>query len=745
VVDEVDVESLDVGSSSLVASQVSNTGDAPIDGYVDFYGYHSLAGGWVFVGWVAHSGSRKDEFLDCIVHFLDGAVAQRVPVLFFSRTDLEGRGVGFVVFCVAEKKTNRAFQYLSVDLAESIFKIGLTHGVLPFSTNELIDRLRPILSRVGVGSQSGKMERLLSSVPQSASARGFIDFYGYHSVAGGWLFCGWVDPAWPAQKGPSQFIISFQGGDVTGAAQAILYPRGDLDGDAEGVVFFIRGPADALGPLNSLSFEVDGVRSVICPSRAAPKLREAELLAQLKSIVLQAPPGLQRERFLGVLGQQPYQGLDTLNDLRSPVLFCVDEAIVCGDAGLVLIGWSLFVSNEVTEAYVRTASHSVKFDIQNFIKVERRDVLEAFPQHGFSDSRCGFVGFIPIPIASDEKMYIEIHTGCNEIGYYNVKKPKLEGISAIKRLLEGFNFRFGAPQQDYDLVLGPAVRALNSARLSTRPSVEVSEYGAMPNDPKFSVIIPLYGRLDFIEYQLALFSNYSGNDQVEFIYVLDDPDRRVEAKILFASIYERTLVPFRAILLERNIGFAPANNIGLEYAHGTYIAYLNSDVFPGTSDWLERLSERLIEDPKLGVIGPLLLFEDGSIQHRGMYFKQLPEFGNWYFCMHQDKGLRFVGSRGVQPCASITGACMVLRRELAVQVGGFDETYVIGDFEDSDLCFKLRSLGLACAVDSEVELFHLERKSQLGSGVSWRMNLTLYNAWEHERRWASTIKEIQAQ
>jgi GT2 family glycosyltransferase len=735
---------MDIGAMAVIAPRVSHSDDAPVDGYVDFYGYHRLAGGWVFVGWVAHSGSRNDEVLNCVVQFLDDSIARQAPVLFFSRTDLDGRGIGFVIFVKADKKTNRALRYLSIDLSWSVFRIGLTHGVAQLSTNELIDRLSPILSRAEAGSHAQEMERLLSNTPQSTSAGGFIDFYGYHSVAGGWLFCGWVGHVWSDRKEPTQFIISFQGDDVTGAAQAILYPRRDLDGDADGAVFFIRGPAHALGALLSISFEVDGVRSVICPSRAAPKLREPELLAQLKSIVLQAPPGLRRERFLGVLGQQPYQGLDTLNDLRSPVLLCVDEAIVCGDAGLVLIGWSLFAPDDVTDAYVRTGAHSVKFNIQDFIKIERFDVLEAFSQIGISDPRCGFVGFVPLQVLSDEQIYLEIHTSCNEIGYYNVKKPRLEGMPAIKRLLEGFNFRFGEPQRAYDQVLGPAVRALNSARLSTRPSVEVAEYGIVPGEPKFSVIVPLYGRLDFVEYQLALFSIYSGYKQVELIYVLDDPARRVEAKILFASIYERTLVPFRAVLLENNVGFAPANNIGLEYAHGTYIAYLNSDVFPGTPDWLERLSERLIADPTLGVVGPLLLFEDGSVQHRGMYFKQLPEFGNWYFCMHQDKGLRYVGSRGIQQCISITGACMVLRRELAVQVGGFDESYVIGDFEDSDFCFKLRSLGLACAVDSEVELFHLERKSQLGSGVSWRMNLTLYNAWEHERRWASTIKEIQA-
>ena len=740
-----EIDAIDIGPTPYISSSESHTDSAPAGGYVDFYGYHRLAGGWVFMGWVAHGGADKDELQNCVAQFLDDTIAYQPPVLFFSRDDLAGRGTGFVAFFGAPEATNQAFQHLKITFSGLFFRIAPTHDVLLLSTDELIERLGPILVHAEENSHRQRIEQLLSIPFPLTLVSGFVDFYGYHSASGGWLFCGWVGQGWSGQKRLNNFIVSFQEGDIVGEPLTILYPRQDLEGNAEGVVFFVRGPASVLGALLSISFDVDGVQIVVRSPQAGPKLRESELLASLRPIVLQAMPGLQRERFLGVLGQLPYQGQDTLNNLHSPVLFCVDEAIICGSSGLVLMGWFLSTREEVTEIYVRTAACSVKFNIDDCIKVGRADVLEAFPQHGFDDQQCGFVGFVPISVMSGEQIYIEIRTHNNEIGYHNVKRPKLEGMSAIKRLLEGLDFRFADLQRAYDLVLGPAVSALNRARLSTRPGVKISEYGIVPDKPKFSVIVPLYGRLDFVEYQLALFSKYFGYNEVELIYVLDDPARRVEAQALFAATYERTLLPFRAILLEHNVGFAPANNIGLEYAHGTYIAYLNSDVFPGTPDWLERLSDRLVEDPTLGVVGPLLLFEDGSVQHRGMYFKKLPEFSNWYFCMHQDKGLRYVGPRGIQPCVGITGACMVLRRELAIEIGGFEECYVIGDFEDSDLCFKLHNLGLRCAVDGDVELFHLERKSQLGSSVSWRMNLTLYNAWEHERRWASTIAKIQAQ
>jgi GT2 family glycosyltransferase len=291
----------------------------------------------------------------------------------------------------------------------------------------------------------------------------------------------------------------------------------------------------------------------------------------------------------------------------------------------------------------------------------------------------------------------------------------------------------------FDKVVGPAIELLNRGRLKQRPQVGVLEFGTPPAEPRFTIIVPLYGRIDFVEHQLALFSAHPPSRGFDFIYVLDDPPKRREAQFLFASAYERYGIPFRALLFDRNVGFAPANNIGLQYARGEYVCFLNSDAFPGTPDWLERLAGRLERHPELGAVGPLLLYEDDSIQHQGMSFRQLREFGDWYFAQHPGKGLQPNGATGLRQCISITGACMVMKRELAERVGGFDEAYAIGDFEDSDLCLKLHRMGLDCAVDLDVQLYHLERKSQAASGHSWRMNLTLYNAWLHQRRWERTI------
>ncbi len=225
----------------------------------------------------------------------------------------------------------------------------------------------------------------------------------------------------------------------------------------------------------------------------------------------------------------------------------------------------------------------------------------------------------------------------------------------------------------------------------------------------------------------------------EFIYVLDNPAQQRDAERLAASVFARFGIPFRLVLLSRNVGYGPANNIGIELARGRHVCLMNSDVFPDTQDWMEKLLARLADNPGIGAIGPLLLFEDRSVQHQGMVFEKLPEFGNWLFPKHERKGWKPPAQRGLRRCAAITGACMVVERRLLRELGGFDESFAIGDFEDSDLCMKIAERGLDCAVDLDITMYHLERQSQAGSEQRWRMNLTLYNAWVHEGRWATRL------
>ncbi len=675
-----------------------------LDGHVDFYGYHPEAEAWLFCGWVSKPWGDADKPSGVVAQFERGLVSSETMfATFYYRDDIEGRGVGFILSLASPDGDRNHLVSLELAFAEFSASLRTTAAGPSLAPHELVEGLTPLLTGGESNSNRARLQAMLLPASTEAAGtgapQGFVDVYGYHSVAGGWLFCGWVSNDAEDMTSSPTIVAQFERGEVRGEGVSVNYPRDDLGSRGLGMVLFVSGSSSPLGGLLSVTIEAADLSVRIYPGSSIQRLREQDLISRLRGIVAGAPSGLPRDVMLSILGRQGFTGADTVGELSDRIFLEFDEAIICEPDGIVLIGWYLAKPGLVRHIRLRSGAFVSTIDLDDSLRVERADVLSAVgAEHGFDDSRCGFIVFLPHAVDAASAPYIEIETRRGELGYRIVPTPKLAGMAATRRLLECFDVRFLDVPRAYDRVIGPAVELLNKSRLKMRPTVTALEFGTPLADPEFSVIVPLYGRIDFVEYQIALFSAYAPNHGVEFIYLLDDPPKRREAQFLFTSIYERFRLPFRALLFDRNVGFAPTNNIGLQHARGKYVCFLNSDAFPGTDDWLERLAERLLGNPELGAVGPLLLYEDGSIQHQGMSFRRLSEFGGWYFGHHPGKGMQPADTKGMRRCISITGACMLLRRDLAERLHGFDESYAIGDFEDSDLC--LNSIGWGWPVRS---------------------------------------------
>ncbi|CAM7099433.1 hypothetical protein ENROMM299B_22840 [Enterobacter roggenkampii] len=82
----------------------------------------------------------------------------------------------------------------------------------------------------------------------------------------------------------------------------------------------------------------------------------------------------------------------------------------------------------------------------------------------------------------------------------------------------------------------------------------------------------------------------------------------------------------------------------------------------------------------------------------------------------------------------------MVRRKDFDALDGWDTGYLIGDFEDSDLCLKLRNAGLAIGYLPSVELTHLERQSfKLLGGGDFRTYVVILNAARHQNRWLTLL------
>lgn len=293
--------------------------------------------------------------------------------------------------------------------------------------------------------------------------------------------------------------------------------------------------------------------------------------------------------------------------------------------------------------------------------------------------------------------------------------------------------------------LAPALAGLQARLKAERGTPTVRRIGTPPTRPAASIVVPLYKVLDFLRVQVGAFAmDPVIADCAELIYVLDSPEQAEAVEHLLTGLEILYRVPITLVVMGRNAGYSAACNAGAAVARGGVLAMVNSDVIPIEPGWLGRLAGRLGEPGNIGAVGPKLLFEDGALQHAGLYFAR-DHRGRW-LNHHYHKGFpgSFPAASIERPVPAVTGACLVVPRALYERVGGFTEDYVIGDYEDSDLCLKIRAEGHDIVYMPSVALHHLERRSIQHSADHARGVASLYNAWLHERRWGGVIEALMA-
>jgi GT2 family glycosyltransferase len=285
------------------------------------------------------------------------------------------------------------------------------------------------------------------------------------------------------------------------------------------------------------------------------------------------------------------------------------------------------------------------------------------------------------------------------------------------------------------------------SRIQSRPEAagaidHVLQYGDAPDAPEVSVVVPIYTHIQHLEAQLAEFADDPAMQRADLVYVLDSPEQTEAMRHLASNLFPVYQLPFRVAVLERNSGFAEANNAGASVARGRLLLLLNSDVLPDRPGWLETMSRFYDATPDIGALAPKLIYEDDSIQHAGMYLYRPPGSSLWIDA-HYWKGLHrsFEAANVTRPVPAVSGACMMIERALYEELGGLSGHYVRGDYEDFDICLRLLERGRQSWYLSEVELYHLEGQSY---STDLRLPANSFNAWLHTQTWRATIEELMS-
>jgi GT2 family glycosyltransferase len=434
----------------------------------------------------------------------------------------------------------------------------------------------------------------------------------------------------------------------------------------------------------------------------------------------------------------------------------VEALIIAPMGGLMIVGWIDDASRPLSCIRIMGPNWRIVMDATRIVRVRRTDVEKSM---GGRLHALGFVGFLHFDQGGEGSgpMRVELWQTGGSSTALQCGPTLAEDVDlrdSILAYLAGASF-FGNPSIESMSYLDGGVGAdlirFNESitrRMVSAPYVE----GFGPQDRSFrgSIVVCLYGKLEFFFLQNCLYSGLPGIEDYEFIYVSNSPDM---AEALLREARCASLIYGLAIsivVLPGNAGFGAANNVAARFARSDRLLVVNPDVFPRDRDWAKKHTDVLDSVPaeRSRLFGVPLYYDDGSLMHGGMYFEVdvglslsdgKPTPARICRTEHYGKGapaksLQFNRSR---PVPAVTGAFISIDRSWFERLGGFSEAFIFGHYEDADLCLKSIDRGTVPWMH-DIRLWHLEGKGSTRSAS--HEGGSIVNRWLFSNTWLPMLE-----
>jgi len=226
--------------------------------------------------------------------------------------------------------------------------------------------------------------------------------------------------------------------------------------------------------------------------------------------------------------------------------------------------------------------------------------------------------------------------------------------------------------------------------------------------PRISIIIPtgpqafilkrcvdsIVRKTAYDNYELIIIDNSLGDSKTtEYLRLLE--------KEKTAAVYRYNL-PFN---------FSAINNFAAKSANGDHLLFLNNDTEVITEAWLSSLLEHS-QRREVGAVGCKLLYPDNRIQHAGVILGINGIAGHAHKLVSDNECGYFFRKDVIQNFSAVTAACMMTRKDVFQEAGGFDDQHLGIAYNDVDFCLRLRKKGYLIVYTPYAMLFHHESLSR---------------------------------
>ncbi|MDA3666785.1 glycosyltransferase family 2 protein [Burkholderia cenocepacia] len=226
--------------------------------------------------------------------------------------------------------------------------------------------------------------------------------------------------------------------------------------------------------------------------------------------------------------------------------------------------------------------------------------------------------------------------------------------------------------------------------------------------PKVTIIIPTRDGGPLLK--KCIFSVFDGTvyENLEVV-VVDNQSKDQETVDFLKSLSLRENIT--VLKYDFPFNYSSINNFAERHASGDVLCFLNDDVEAVEPDWLKEMVSHALR-PDIGAVGAKLLYADGFVQHAGVVMG-IGGFASHAHRLYPSAHPGYAGRAAlVQNFSAVTGACLVMRREVFREVGGFDEENLPVAFNDVDLCLRVREAGYRVVWTPYAVLHHFESYSR---------------------------------